>query len=491
MKLSFRHRIVLMLTPTVLLAIVASAGVGLLGYLGQDSRETTRLALIWLGIALVTAVVTTLVLALHTIRVVQRQIQAVTRSAFAVGAGDLDQVVPIMAVHELGQLASAFNTMARQLREYREAQRVQLTRAQRMGQATIDSFAEPVLVFNSAGTIDMVNPAARRVLAIATAEGGQPQSSWTVPDTIQSPLAEALYNQREYIPENLEEAVLFPTDEQERYFLPRIMPIRDEQAATVGAAVLFEDVTCFRLQDEAKTNLVATASHELKTPLATIRLAIHLLLEEMVGPLTEKQKQLLGHARDHSERLLEMINTMLDLARLEEGDSRLAVHAEAPGTLLLAAQDAIRARAERKGVSVQVEAAADLPPLSADGQRLRQALLNLLDNAITYSPPGSTISMQAVCENEAIVLSVADQGTGIPSEYLPHVFDRFFRVPGRSQGHGAGLGLTIVREIVTAHGGSVACTSRLGEGTKVTLTVPVWSGDSLPETRGTYAAPLA
>jgi signal transduction histidine kinase len=146
---------------------------------------------------------------------------------------------------------------------------------------------------------------------------------------------------------------------------------------------------------------------------------------------------------------------------------------------LRAAAEAIRPRAEDKGVEVAVEvfgAEADLPPVAADAGRLGHALGNLLDNALAYTDRGGRITLSAAAEGDRVVLAVADTGQGIPPEHLGHVFEKFFRVPGQSRHGGTGLGLAIVREIAQAHGGTVACDSQPGRGTVFRLTLPAWTG---------------
>jgi NtrC-family two-component system sensor histidine kinase KinB len=221
---------------------------------------------------------------------------------------------------------------------------------------------------------------------------------------------------------------------------------------------------------------VATVSHELKTPLTSVRLVLHLLLEETIGPLTPKQTELLVDARDNAERLLNTIEHLLALARLEEGRESLQVRAETPQALLQAVADTARPRAEAKHVELIVEAASRLPPVAADPVRLGHALNNLLDNALTYTEQGGRIALSAhPVDAHTVRLTVTDTGVGIPAEHLPHVFDKFFRVPEQSRGHGTGLGLAIVREIVLAHGGQVSCESEVGRGTTFHLTLPVWN----------------
>jgi signal transduction histidine kinase len=245
--------------------------------------------------------------------------------------------------------------------------------------------------------------------------------------------------------------------------------------------VVLDDVTRFRLLDQIKSDLVATVSHELKTPLTSVRLVLHLLLEETVGPLTPKQAELLIDARDNAERLLNMIEHLLALARLEAGQAAVAPGPQSPRALLEAAAEAARPRAESRHVNLTVQSPPDLPAVAADPQRLGHALNNLVDNALTFTPPGGSITLSAGQPRAGEVeLRVADTGAGIPPEHLPHVFERFFRVPGQSPVRGTGLGLAIVREIVTAHRGRVACESKPGQGTVFTLTLPAWDGGPPP-----------
>jgi PAS domain S-box-containing protein len=441
----------------------------------DQAQRTARDSLIGFGIGLTTAVILGVWLAWLTFRAILRPIQSITQSALAIGGGNLDQVVPVMSRDELGQLAEAFNLMARQLRHYRRSDYARLLRAQRTSQATIDSFPDPVLVVDADGRVELANPAAQRLLGISGARDGQRSlTPWQPPESLREPLRQALQQQRPFLPEEFDRAVAFRVDGRDRSFLPRLLPISDPYGQSLGAAVLLEDVTRFRLLDQVKSNLVATVSHELKTPLTAIRLAVHLLLEETVGPLTSKQTELLVDARDNAERLLAMINNLLDLARLEQGHGHLEFHPEQPAALLAAAAEGVRPRAEDKGVSVTVEAAADLPAVAADVPRLGHALQNLLDNALTYTNRGGRITLSATATGDQVTLSVVDTGQGIPAEYLPRVFDRFFRIPGQSLGSGTGLGLAIVREIVTAHGGTVTCDSEPGHGTVFRITLPAW-----------------
>ncbi len=440
-----------------------------------EARHTAAVSQIALVGALACTTLVGGLLAWNTVRAVMRPIQIVTQSALAVGLGDLTQVVPVVSRDEIGQLAEAFNRMTRQIQGYRQSHSARLLRAQRTSQATIDSFPDPILVVEPGGRVEMANPAARRLLGIPPARDGEPLSFvWHPPEALRQPLHEALADQRPFLTRAFEQTLTFREGGEEHAYLPQVLPINDPFGQTLGAAVVLNDVTRFRLLDQVKSDLVATVGHELKTPLTSVRLALHLLLEETVGPLTPKQTELLVDARDNAERLLNVIEHLLALARLEQGGAALTFEPIPPQELLQTAADTARSRAEDRHVELVVESAASLPPVAADRDRIGHALDNLLDNALTYTEAGGRITLSAEAADPGMVrLSVRDTGIGIPPEYLPYVFDKFFRIPNR--GHGTGLGLAIVREVVVAHHGQVTCDSKPGRGTVFHLTLPVWS----------------
>jgi NtrC-family two-component system sensor histidine kinase KinB len=446
----------------------------------KASADAKRWAVEW-GVGLAAGLIVTALLAgllaWTTLRAVLGPLRELARTAAIVGAGNLNVIIPA-ANDEVGHVARAFNQMIRQLRDYRQSHSTRLQRAQRTGQAVVDSFPDPILVVDPSGAVDLANPAALRVLGVASPPTGEAQAAaepWQPPEALRGPLDDALRKQQPFFTQAFDQTIGFRLDGEERAYLPQILPIRDPYGDTLGAAVVLSDVTRFRLLDQIKSDLAATVSHELKTPLTGVRLALHLLLEETVGPLTPKQTELLVDARDNAERLLSTIEHLLALARLEHGGATLEVRPEEPNALLQTAADALRPRAAAKRVEVVVEIAPELPTVAVDAQRFGLALGNLLDNALTFTDEGGRVTLSAAAVGQDRVrISVADTGLGIPPEYLPHLFEKFFRVPGRTQRRGTGLGLAIVREIVTAHHGDIVCESEPGKGTVFHVTVPIW-----------------
>lgn len=444
--------------------------------MSQGAQESAQTYRIWFTVGLITAALLACFLAWRSARSVARPVEELKKAATAIGAGDLHQRVPILSHDELGELAETFNSMSRQLRDLQQTRQARFLRAQQTSQATIDSFPDPVMVIDMQGRVEMANPAARRMLGVSPPERKEAEGlPWVPPEPLQQPLQEALRNQRAYTSMSFDQAVTFRLGSEDFIFLPHIVPIRDPYGTMLGAAVVLNDVTRFRLMDQFKSDLVATVSHELKTPLTSVRLAIHVLLEESIGPLSEKQTELLIDARDNAERLLSLIEHLLSLARLENSKDMLSLQPIDPLTLLRRAADTTRVRAEDKRIEIAVAGDEALPPVAVDVQRMSVALGNLLENAVTYTPSGGKITLSAQRSGDkGITLCVADNGIGIPAEFLPHVFDKFFRVPGQSVGAGTGLGLAIVNEIVAAHHGKISCESQPEKGTAFRMTLPAW-----------------
>jgi signal transduction histidine kinase/HAMP domain-containing protein len=440
----------------------------------DEARSTARAGMMAFAVSLTAAAVLVAGAGWYLLRTILGPIRVVTEAAHAIGSsGQLDLVVPVFGRDELGRLAVAFNAMTRELRKYRRSNLDRLLRAQNTAQATIDSFPDPVLVVDPAGRADLANAAARVLFGTGPSANGEPGPVWHPPGELRRPLEDALGAQRAYQADQFDQAITFRLGGADRTYLPQVRPIRDPDGDTLGAAVVLTDVTRFRLLDQFKSDLVATVSHELKTPLTSVRLAVHVLLEEAVGPLTAKQTELLLDARDNAERLLALIEQLLALARLQKPRDEAAFRPEDPVELLRRAADAARARAGDKHVALNLDVTDPPPPIAADADRLGQALSNLLTNAITYTPAGGTVRLSAgTTADGRVLITVADTGVGIPAEHLPHVFDRFFRIPGQSEEGGTGLGLAIVKEIVTAHRGEVTCESEPGKGTTFRITLP-------------------
>ena len=415
--------------------------------------------------SLVGGILLSLFLSYRLARSILRPVQALTASAAALGDGNWDREVPVTSRDELGELARTFNTMAAKLRAYRDATTAKVMRAQRTMEATLTSTPDPLFVVAKDGTHEVRNPAAEALAATPEFAGG-------FPEELAKPLQAVLASGVHYLPTGYDQVVTARLGRDERHYLPRILAIGDDLTGFGGAAMILQDVTKFRLLDDAKSNLVGTVSHELKTPLTSLRMAVYLLLEQQVGPLLSSQRDLLETARDDADRLLRILNDLLDIARLESGAARLHRREVAIDAMLSEMAREIKPIVDAEEQKVLINVSGVLNLIHADPDRLRHVFINLLANASKYSPPETEITLYAQPDTEGFVrFGVRDQGPGISEENATRIFERFYRVPGQTR-KGAGLGLSIARDIVVAHGGTIACSSKLGEGSDFYFLIP-------------------
>jgi len=396
-----------------------------------------------------------------------RPIESLTRSVREIQKGNLDLVVMVHSRDEIGQLAMAFNEMASSLREFRRTGQARLLRTQRATQLALNTLSDAVAICNPNGEIEMANEAAERLFGLrresTVAAAGN--------DSINELYTRVVHEMRPLRPEGYDSAIQIFRNGEERFFMPEATPILDDQRQLIGVTLVLMDVTRMRRLDEVKSGLISTVSHELKTPLTSIRLATHVLLSEKLGPLTPKQMELLATAREDSDRLFRILEGLLDLSRMESGRSEIEMSQVTAEQLVIQAVEEMRSAFLDRGITLAIDVSPDVPPVLADTFRLQSVFANLLNNALRNTSAGGKVSITAQPEGDMVCFAVEDDGAGIPEEYLPHIFDKFFRVPGRERESESGLGLAIVKEIVEAHGGKIDVKSKLGKGSRFTFTL--------------------
>ncbi len=436
--------------------------------LQNEARRVSELARVGMRVlaaAIAAGIVLSLWLARRLARSILRPIESLTRSARALGDGDLDHDVPVASRDELGELALTFNAMASKLRAYRDAMTARVVRVQRTMEATLTSTPDPLFVIARDGSTELRNPAAESLAASTEFADG-------FPEPLGARIQEVLGTGAHFLPSDYTHVVMARIGSDERFYLPRILAIGDELTGFGGAAMILQDVTKFRLLDDAKNNLVGTVSHELKSPLTSLRMAVYLLLEQNFGALSPRQRDLLETARDDADRLLRILNDILDLSRIESG--RVALSRRDTPVRALLAEMAREMKPITDDVRQRIEIEVDdaITSVFLDPERIRHVFVNLLGNAAKYSPDGGVITLYARPAGEgAVRFGVRDQGAGIPECEVPYVFEKFYRVPGQAR-KGAGLGLAIAREIVLAHGGFIACASKVGGGSDFYFHLP-------------------
>lgn len=254
--------------------------------------------------------------------------------------------------------------------------------------------------------------------------------------------------------------------------LDRAYIVRDSGGRAVRMIGAMMDITERRAMERMKDEFISTVSHELRTPLTSIRGALGLLSSGRLGMLAEKGQRLLTIASENTDRLVRLINDILDIERIESGKVTLEKMSCNAGELVRKAVESVRSLADREEIAIEVDATP--ATLMADPDRMIQTLTNLLGNAVKFSPAGSTITVTARAQGHNAVISVADRGRGIPANKLDRIFERFQQVDAsdsRDKG-GSGLGLAISRSIVRQHGGDISVESEIGRGSTFTITLP-------------------
>jgi NtrC-family two-component system sensor histidine kinase KinB len=398
-------------------------------------------------------------------------LRQLTATTARMAGGDLNAKVTVSSRDEVGVLAAEYNRMAERIRQLRTSDMGKLLVAQQTTEAAIDSLYDPVIVTDGEGCVTKLNPAAEQIFGSEKENTGKHVGEVARDARIAGAVAEALESQRPVASEGMSSVLPLAVAGSERAFRLRTTPMRDNQNRLLGAVTLLEDITHLREIDRLKSEFIATASHELRTPLTSVQMGVHLLLEGAAGELNDKQAEVLGACREDCERLDKLMRDLLDLSRIEAGESHPELHLVKTRELILAETEELRPQVETKALSFQVDLPVDLPAVMADRSQIERVVANLVVNAIRYTKQGE-IRVNAELRGHYVAVSVSDTGAGIQQEYLAHIFDKFVQVPGAATG-GAGLGLAISRLIVEAHGGQISVQSELGHGSTFTFTLPV------------------
>jgi two-component system, OmpR family, phosphate regulon sensor histidine kinase PhoR len=405
------------------------------------------------------------VLALFMARRISGPLNDLQRGALRFARGDLDRTLPIPNTAELASLADALNYMAEQLQNKIQS----LIRQGQEQQAILSSMTEGVLALDAEGRLLTINRAGGAMLHLDAAAA----QNLPVSEIIQDSGLKWFITRTLSSPEPIEEEVEIK-DNGRRIFKAHGTSLRGSQGVSLGTLVVLHDITQLRQLENTRRDFVANVSHELKTPITAIKGFVETLL---AGALKEPDnaENFLEIIAKQTDRLNEIIDDLLTLSRIEQDAERRQIffNGQKIKAALKSAVLVCEAKAAAKKIALELNCPEDLraqinPPL------LEQALVNLVDNAVKFSEPGSVVQVEAQREGPQVIIRVRDQGPGIPLEHLPRIFERFYRVDaGRSRKiGGSGLGLAIVKHIALAHGGRVTVTSAPGEETVFSLSVP-------------------
>ena len=371
----------------------------------------------------------------------------------------------------------------RRLQEERVKNLYDLTTEQSRIKAVVNCMAEGVLVTNRSLEIVLHNPALVRLLELPPNVSGMISlASCFADEALCDTLRDLLSKQdkeEQYISQELTKG---PTHLRALSAL-----VRGPEREVLGTVTVFQDITTYKELNEMKSNFVHMVSHELRSPLAAIKQQHAVILDGLAGELTDKQRELLSRGQEKIQGLLDLINDLLDVAKIESGQHSVQ---QVPVRLDKILEDTVKlltAKAEAQNVVLRLRSGADLPLILADARNMEEVFINLISNAINYSPDGGEVVVESVSHGEYVEVRVIDSGVGIEPEELPKIFDKFYRVkhPKTRKVIGTGLGLAIVKGIIETHRGSIEVESEpnVGSTFRVLLPAAVEEGDSRQHAR--------
>lgn len=362
---------------------------------------------------------------------------------------------------EFGQMAASFNDMAERLEYFENSNLNKLIFEKTRAEAVINSLKEASIGIDKNDTILFANDQALQLLSL--------QSSEIVGKSVQeisrrNDLFRFLLEDKGNLPFKI---VL---DNRENFFTKDVIDISQDDSSS--RVIVLKNITSFKELDVAKTNFIATISHELKTPLASSDFSLKLLTDERIGKLTIEQLELVDHLKQDNQRMLKILSELLNMSQVEAGKIQLDISSSSPITIMTNAIQSVASAAREKQVTLETSFDEALPLIRADAEKTTWVLNNMLTNAIKYSSEEQKILITLSRQENSVIFSVTDHGAGIPAEYLTRLFDRFFKVPGSKVG-GTGLGLSISKEFIEAQGGKIRVDSEAGKGTTFSFDLPV------------------
>lgn len=378
--------------------------------------------------------------------------------------------------NEFGELAQSFNTMAEKLEEYNNSNLAKLMNEKKRIETLINNMHDPLVGLDENLNILFANEEAIKIIGKSEQEiiGKNAQELAIKNDLIRLLIQEDLnktINNSQIKPKPIK---IFANN-KEGYFEKEtlnisIVPTGEHTNQIIGHVIILRNVTEYKELDVAKTNFIATVSHELKTPISSIKMSVQLLENEKIGTTNDEQKNLIDSIKDDATRLLKITSELLNMTQVESGNIQLGIIPTDPFEILNYAVNTNKMIAEQKHIKLEIDCPKNLPKVLADSEKTAWVLTNLISNAIRYSYDNSSILIAVNQHLSTINFIVKDTGQGIEPKYKDKIFDRYFRIPGSNK-EGTGLGLSISKEFIEAQGGHIKVESDFGAGSTFTVTL--------------------
>ena len=415
-----------------------------------------------IGITMIAALCITLGASFFVSLMISRPLYEMSAIAQQLARGNFSRKAVVRSNDETGDLAKALNGMADEI----HAQMESISSEKARLEAIVSSMFEGVMLTDEKGGIILMNPSLRRLLLIDTPPEGKRPLEAVRNNAIQE-IVDTVVRENRGV--TREVAITMP--EQKTVLISGAPVMKDK--AIEGAVLVFHDITELKHLEDIRKDFVANVSHELRTPIASIKGYAETLLDGKVGD-ADTVNEFIGIIYQDSNRLASLIDDLLDLARIESGKMEMRFGPVDIRPVVKRCMNILEKSARSKALDITIDMPAAIPDVLGDEKRLSQVFLNLLDNAVKYTPEGKSITIRAVHKENAVQVDISDTGIGISERDLPRIFERFYRVDkarSRELG-GTGLGLSIVKHIIQSHNGQVWVTSELGRGSTFSFAIP-------------------
>lgn len=433
------------------------------------AEKTADRAILWISIAGTFCFLIAFTLLVNLPSNIADPIKELTESIKQIAAKNYSQRVHFAQHNEYGELANSFNTMAQKLEEYSSSSIERLMMAKKRIETLINNMSEPVIGLDEKQAVIFMNDIALKISALQKENviGKSIQDIARQNDLIKT-LIQDLPEQKNIGKKIKSFPIKIYADDKESYFEKEIIPIKiiptgEKEEKYIGNVILLQNITPYKELDFAKTNFIATVSHELKTPISSIKMSLQLLENKQVGELNTEQQSLVESIKEDTGRLLKITGELLNMTQVESGSIQISVMPTDVKEIIDYAINATKSAAEQKQITLETNVADNLPKVLADNEKTAWVLTNLVSNAIRYSYDSSVVSIDVSREDNKIKFSVTDTGQGISPEYIDKIFDRYFRIPGTKK-EGTGLGLSISKEFIEVQGGEISVKSDFGAG---------------------------
>lgn len=442
------------------------------------TKETADNVFIYLLIIASVCILITLWFILKFPRYIANPLRKIIKSIKEISNKNYEERLDFHSNDELNDLTQEFNLMAQKLDEYEHSNYANLLFEKKRIESIINNIHDAIIGLNEDKVILFANNTAYQLLNLTEKELiGRIVTDVASSNKLMYELIEDLYLENSEIADS-KSFIKIKSNDKEIFYNKEIIEVLSHESdaikqKSIGYLILLKNFTKYHELDEAKTNFIATISHELKTPISTIRMCSRLLEDSKVGSMNPEQQNLIKNIKDDTERLIKITDELLDLSQIETGHITLNFVPESPLKIINYAIETLKFQADQKKITIETEFENNIPLIYTDIEKTTWVLINLIGNAIRYSDENTKIIVKSESKKKFVIFHIIDNGKGIPKKYKDKIFEKFFKIPD-TPNSGSGLGLAICKEFIIKQKGEIWEESIEGHGCTFSFTIPIF-----------------